>query len=425
MNLLQEDWITIRRRSGWVEKISPMRLTANQDDPAVEVEAPRADFRGAICQFLVGLLQTTMAPADERAWRGLWDSPPGQDVLSSALESFLPAFELESAGPAFMQDFDLPMADPVGIAALLIDAPGEKTIGENKDHFVHRCSVRGLCEGCAAVALFTLQINAPSGGQGNRVSVRGGGPLTTLLLPVEAGATLWRKLWLNVLPETALGYPVTNDRALVLPWLGKTRTSEPGGVGDTTPDLAHPMQAYWSMPRRIRLDFAAVDAGVCDLCGLRTERLLRRYRAKNYGVNYMGAWLHPLSPYNYDARGEKPPLAVKGQRGGIGYRHWLGLTLGANERVPDAALVVKRYMRQRRTLPLGAEQARLWCFGYDLDNMKARCWYDSILPVYGFESDEQRQGNTAVVGCAGHRHPSALPPDNAPSCGSLRDPQRL
>lgn len=26
---------------------------------------------------------------------------------------------------------------------------------------------------------------------------------------------------------------------------------------------------------------------------------------------------------------------------------------------------------------------RLWAFGYDLDNMKARCWYESTLPLYG------------------------------------------
>lgn len=25
---------------------------------------------------------------------------------------------------------------------------------------------------------------------------------------------------------------------------------------------------------------------------------------------------------------------------------------------------------------------RLWAFGYDMDNMKARCWYDATLPLY-------------------------------------------
>ncbi|MNM92607.1 CRISPR-associated protein Cse1 [compost metagenome] len=30
---------------------------------------------------------------------------------------------------------------------------------------------------------------------------------------------------------------------------------------------------------------------------------------------------------------------------------------------------------------------RLWCFGLDMDNMKARCWYDSTLPVHALEDD--------------------------------------
>ena len=28
-------------------------------------------------------------------------------------------------------------------------------------------------------------------------------------------------------------------------------------------------------------------------------------------------------------------------------------------------------------------QLRLWAFGYDMDNMKARCWYESTLPLFG------------------------------------------
>lgn len=31
---------------------------------------------------------------------------------------------------------------------------------------------------------------------------------------------------------------------------------------------------------------------------------------------------------------------------------------------------------------------RLWAFGYDMDNMKARCWYDSSLPLYGLDECE-------------------------------------
>ncbi len=35
--------------------------------------------------------------------------------------------------------------------------------------------------------------------KGHLVSLRGGGPLTTLVYPAEENSTLWQKLWLNVI----------------------------------------------------------------------------------------------------------------------------------------------------------------------------------------------------------------------------------
>ena len=33
----------------------------------------------------------------------------------------------------------------------------------------------------------------------------------------------------------------------------------------------------------------------------------------------------------------------------------------------------------------GGFEARLWAFGYDMDNMKARCWYEATMPLYDIE----------------------------------------
>ncbi len=401
MNLLQDRWITIRRRSGLVERIAPVQLTAGSDDPPIEIEAPRADFRGALYQFLIGLLQTSFAPPDLSAWRRKWESPPAEQELQEVFAPFVKAFEFDSDGPAFMQDFAMPEVEPTDIAALLIDAPGDKTCSDNKDHFVHRASVQKICAPCAAAALFTLQINAPAGGVGNRVSLRGGGPLTTLLTTDEPETSLWRRMWINVLPSGVLRYPEIVSISDALPWMGPTRTSDVAGVGDTTPEMAHPLQAYWSMSRRVRLDFSGSDIGACDLCGLKAEKLIRQCRTKNYGVNYTGAWLHPLSPYNYDPKGEKPPLSVKGQKGGISYRHWLGLTLGNDRQMPAAALLVKHFMRGQDRLPVSAQHMQLWCYGYDLDNMKARCWYDSVLPIHNVDSARQEEFIKAVSSLLG------------------------
>ena len=37
--------------------------------------------------------------------------------------------------------------------------------------------------------------------------------------------------------------------------------------------------------------------------------------------------------------------------------------------------------RATRTTP----EYRLWAFGYDMDNMKARCWYDATFPLFELE----------------------------------------
>ncbi|WP_425219733.1 type I-E CRISPR-associated protein Cse1/CasA [Ralstonia solanacearum] len=382
MNLLTTPWLTVLRQDGSEDIIAANAMTSGS--PPVDLLAVRPDFRGALYQFLIGLLQTAYAPADQDEWRERWHQPPDLAALKAAFAPYLDAFELAGKGPAFMQDFDLPEAEQTEVAALLIDAPGGKTVRDNLDHFVHRGVVEALCPICAATALFTLQINAPSGGVGHRVSVRGGGPLTTLLLPTDPAATLWQKLWLNVMPADALAYPPVKQRGDVLPWTVPTRTSDARGVGDTTPESVHALQAYWSMPRRIRLDWSEADGACCDLCGAASDTLVRHYRTRNYGTNYTGAWLHPLTPYSLDPKGANPPLSIKGQRGGVGYRHWLGLVLGNDDHQPDAAQVV-RHFQARVRLP----GVRLWCFGYDMDNMKARCWYDATLPVHAVAREQQ------------------------------------
>lgn len=395
MNLLFDPWIEVERLSGRREHIAPWQLTTQLDDPIAELLAPRADFRGALYQFLIGLLQTAFAPLDLDEWKDRWQTPPSTAQLQQAFAAYLESFELDSDGPAFMQDFDLPEAEHKGVAALLVESPGEKTVRDNLDHFVQRGAAEVLCAGCAATALFTLQINAPSGGVGHRVSLRGGGPLTTLLLPASATATLWQKLWLNILPQEALDAPVLGQREHALPWTAPTRTSDPKGVGDTTPETVHLLQAYWSMPRRIRLTFADVPDGSCDLCGACSERLVTGLRARNYGVNYTGAWVHPLTPYSHDPKGEKPPLSLKGQKGGIGYRDWLGLALGSDDHQPDAAKVVAHFNAKLQP-KMRNLSVRLWCFGYDMDNMKARCWYDSTLPLYSVPTEVQHDFAVAV-----------------------------
>lgn len=381
MNLIRSAWIPVVRAKSGKGVIAPWQI-AEQEDPVMELAAPRPDFQGAMYQFLIGLLQTGFAPGDLDEWLEYWSKPPDAALLQARFEILAAAFEFDkSDGPAFMQDYALPDGEKKGIAALLIEAPGGKTVKENLDHFVKRDAVRRICKSCAAMALFTLQTNAPSGGVGHRVGLRGGGPLTTLVLPSEQ-MPLWQTLWLNILDCEDMPEYRQERMAGVFPWMGPTRTSEKNGA-DTTPDDTHLLQVYWGMPRRIRLDFSSAEAkGNCDLCDAHNVTLVEEYRTKNHGVNYVGNWIHPLTPYRFDPKKEKPPLSLKGQQGGLGYRHWVALTLADDDNDGAAAKIVKRYSKERASELKLPRSARLWCFGFDMDNMKARCWYDYTFPLF-------------------------------------------
>ena len=401
MNLIHDPWLPIRRRDGTCERITPWQITDQHDsNPIITLNLPRADFNGSLTQFLIGLLQSTTNIERRKEWRRLLANPPTPDELRTQFAPTAGAFELGGEGPRFMQDFDQALPGEANdINALLIEAPGGNTLKNNIDLFIKRGRVKGMCPPCAAAALYTLQTNAPSGGVGHRTSLRGGGPLTTLVMfdPKAAKdqleATLWRNVWMNVLYRPNFlnlsGNSAKTDLADIFPWLGPTRTSE-AKTGQTTPEDAHPAQMFWGMPRRIRLNCEPTYTGNCDICGDYSKVLITRYIAKNYGINYTGPWKHPLSPHTRDKQGN--PLPRHAQPGGVGYRHWLGLVLGDGKNREEAK-VVSVFLDRR----LPDAQFIVWAFGYDMDNMKARAWYESKMPLYQLEDANHHREDFAIT----------------------------
>lgn len=390
-NLLTEAWLPVQLENGGQTRL---RLAEIGRADIRDIIAPRADFRGALYQLLIGLLQTAFAPEGRREWLEHWRQPPDAEQLEQVFQPFEAAFHLfaEDGQPAFMQDLHLPDGEEKPVSQLLIEAPGDQTLRNNQDHFIKRGGVDRLSPVWAAVALFTLQINAPSGGKGHRTSLRGGGPLTTLVLPPADTPqdTLWHRLWFNVLPSEEVA-DLPGDETLanaVFPWMGDTPTSEKKG-SELYPGQAHPLQVFWGMPRRIRLHWRDEEAA-CDLGGQSARPVVSHYHTKNYGINYAGTWLHPLTPYVFEDG--KEHYSLKAQPGGIGYRHWLGLVVeekrGKQRRSP--ARIVDAYARRRQWLrnALDAEP-RLWAFGYDMDNMKARCWYEAEMPLFNLDQDQR------------------------------------
>ncbi|PXX96301.1 type I-E CRISPR-associated protein Cse1/CasA [Halomonas sp. LBP4] len=395
MNLLMHAWLPLRTRDGSVAYCSPSAIA---DPDIVDLALPRADFQGAAYQWLIGLVQTALPPEEHDGWMDRLAEPLDRDALEAAFAPIAAAFELDGDGPRFMQDLD-PLEDvkPAPVSGLLIDSPGANGLKLNTDHFVKRGRVEAICSDCAALALFTIQINAPSGGAGYRVGLRGGGPLTTLVMPDDTEASLWQRLWLNVMPTKSFARqgkvetPRPDDDTL-FPWVGPTRISDKKGAV-VSPNDMHALHAYWAMPRRFRL-LVEERPCQCDLCGREAPRSVSEIRAKNYGANYDGPWEHPLTPYRCDPKKpNEPPLSTKGQPGGLGYRHWSNLVLkDAENSGALPAAVVHDYLHGKAPANRDARrdgeafeallsQARLWAFGYDMDNMKPRGWYSVEMPL--------------------------------------------
>ncbi len=377
-NLIEEKWIPIRRKSGREGQIAPWEIADfHESDPVISLNAPRPDFNGALIQFLIGLVQTTAPPEDKNEWEERFDKPPSSDKLKTAFESVKHAFNLGGNKERFMQDFDEIETAPQNISGLLIDSPGENTLKNNADHFIKQGNIKCMCPSCAATALFALQTNAPTGGAGHRVSLRGGGPLTTLVVG-EGRDSLWQTVWLNIVERNEFLRTCCDSKKKedsdIFPWMAKTRTSEKRTGRDTTPEDINPVQMFWGMPRRIRLNTGDAKPGICDICGSSAKEIIDAYKTKNHGVQYTGPFLHPLSPHS---RRDGVPFPVHAQPGGVTYRHWLGLVQEDKKSNREPALVVHKFiLRQRNDWPF-----RLWAFGYDMDNMKARCWYESTMPL--------------------------------------------
>ncbi len=355
-NLITSPWLEVRRASGVRSVVRPCDLTGGPaDDPVVALDFPRPDWNAAVTEFLIGLSFLTMAPEDAVAWGERYRNRPTPDDLTAAFEPLVRWFDLDGEGPCAFQDFDrLDNAECKPLSGLLIDAPGENTVKNNADLFVKRNDlVLSLAHGAAA--LITLQTYAPAGGAGHRTSLRGGGPLTTLLVPPRSGGTtLWDIIWANT-PDRQDQIPL--DPALALPWTAATLTSA-SSTGVVRPEGRHPALAFFACPRRIRL---VLKHG--SVVGWRTL---------NYGANYLN-WLHPLSPYREDKKSGMLPLHPNA--GSSDYGDWLAWW-GFNGITAESL----RLWNERRDEISERGSARIQAFGYDMDNMKARQWLDARLP---------------------------------------------
>ena len=376
MNLLNDSWIPVLREDGSSDTISPLDLLDDsKDNPVVEIRTVRPDFDSAVLQFLIGLYQVLLSPEDEDDWRDLLDEPPTRSDLSSKIELVLPAFSFDEGEFRFMQDASVKDTDTWEIQKLLLDI--DNTL------FLKDGSIRHLCPRCAAMALLTLQLNAPSGGRGHRTSLRGGGPVTTLVCLPSGKGTLWQNICLNIIPEDMFpsqGNASVSAESLssIFPWLGVVPNSENGETA--LPDDFHPYHVYWNIPRRIFLDFSLIDDGVCDVCGELSDRRVSSYWSRPLGMNYDSSlWKHPFTPYW--GKKDTLPLPRRPKEDELSYANWVGLIFGSASMGRNPASVVRTASSLLRTDDEFSD-LKIHVSGYITDNAKVRAWEEGWLPLF-------------------------------------------
>ena len=353
LNLITDAWIPVRCRSGRAV-IRPDQIA---DPDILRPDWPRPDLNLACLELLVGLVYLARPPqgSDDRL------HPPDAGALRGALAPLAPAFELLGDGPRFLQDLEPFEGDGDHCERLFIDSAGASTAKKNQDLMVRRGRYRELPLPLATMALYTLQAFAPSGGAGNRTSLRGGGPMVTLVRP--QGERLWPMIWANV-PR---GEPLTTEELDALPWMRPTKVSRPvgGQVLESFPESdsrSRPdPEVFFGQPRR------SEARGACD--GLRytvssrspTERTTHRLR-----------WRHPLTPY-YVRGAEFLPVHPK--PGSFGYRHWRGVILQSDSGARPLAL--EQYLRD-----VEGGDCSLIVAGWAMNNMKPLDFVWSEQPVF-------------------------------------------
>ena len=362
---------------------------------------PRPDLNIAALEFLIGLFTIAFAPEEEE-WAEFYINPPSKSELEAAFHPLVEAFWLDGPGPRFMQDqADLGEAT-IPIEALFIDSAGENTIKKNADLMVKRDHYRCLSRGAAAIALYALQQFAPAGGAGHRTSMRGGGPLTTLTLPRRtdgAPSTLWQIVWSNVICSDD-GIPRKEDLPRIFPWLAPTLTSEKGTSELHQKDpKAHMLQAYFGMPRRIKVQFEENTARrPCDLTGQIDDIIITAYATEPYGVNY-GHWQHPLTPYQEVSENELSPRKAK--TNSLTYPNWAAISLKTSsgkegQKNNHIARTVNQFRRLRRSIPRTPDDQalpkdKLLVAGWAMSNMTPLDYILSEEPLHLHPNGEAQQ----------------------------------
>lgn len=353
-NLLREKWIPVTFSDGKKSDVAPHEIWGSED--IVRVSSPKPEWDASILQFLIGLYQTALAPNNEREWRKVFKSPHSSEYSKEQILCYESAFNLNGDGPRFYQDRDISSQKDKSLVIFQIDAPGQQTLDLNKDFFVKREPELTFDFKTAAMALMTLQMHAPTGGQGHRASLRGGSVKTSLII----AGNLFQTVWLNVLPLDYFSNKPCNDVDKIFPWMSPCVASTPDKKSkkytSVVPENRNPLQVFWGCSRRIELQFEG-DTVVA-------------FKDKSHGNSYEG-WVHPLSSYYLNK--DKSKLPSPSNSGEYGYKSLAGNSMNSGTTMP--ADIVTKFYKDRFRLVKDLNP-KIRSLGFHCDNAKIVNWVD-------------------------------------------------
>jgi CRISPR type I-E-associated protein CasA/Cse1 len=341
MDILRDAWIPTDAGI-----LSPIEALTQAKRP----NWPRGDWNAATLLFFHALVQTAVVLngkcLDRSAWISHLDSAP-VDLLSwiEGLDAGPLPWQCESA------------KDMHAVAAVLPETPGENALKKSSDILTwQQHAPISLSYNEALIAIISNQFWGIPGGRGYREGCRGRSPMTTIVEPLDAEASLWQRVWLNVFPKDVWDARYRNGTSFVFPWMRPLTDAE------ISPANAHSLEMLWQTPRRWRIQVNE------------DGRVTHVFQEGN-GRNYTG-WEFPLTGFFFASTKEWIEMKMNPH---IGFKEWAGIAAGLNEKARVPA-VVSRYLEDRlwRGQPI-----RLRCFGWALGDAAAvGAWIDSVVPFY-------------------------------------------
>ena len=293
MNLLTDQWIPVQHQNQFKHISLETLLTEQQE---LSISLSRDDMELACLQLVICLTQVLFSPKNLSELGKRIAEPLTHADYQAAIADKTDWFELDHPIQPFMQNRGVKATEPTDMTKLFAGLDSKSSCC-----FVNEPNLATyLCPSCTAIGLFNQANNAPSFGGGFKGSLRGGAPITTLILSEQAN-NLRATVWNNVLPEDFLIeiLPCYFDKKQQPPvWVEPIKA----GAKISSADTGLLRGLFWQ-PAHIEL--IKGEHRECSCCGAEAE-CYNGFNKEKFVYDFLGIYPHPHSPRSFDTKkGEK------------------------------------------------------------------------------------------------------------------------